>query len=798
MKAVYLGVASLLIFTGIMAGCGGGEGSSGSSGQSNPFYQAETVNVTITVRTPDNTPGADALWMRKGMYFGSNEEEIVLTSIASNTFRTTITAPKDSILRYRYSRNGDWDKEESYAYRNGKFHIRELLAGKNLSINETIAKWEDLAVGGDGVGAISGTITSSATTLPVMGLRVSAGPFQAVTNWDGTYSIFGVPAGQCAVTVRADNGEYLAQVAEVTIPADGVLTRNFTATPAVMTGITFNVTAPGNTPPGAQVRLFGDTYHLGMFPSFEGTSVDTSKMCPMTNTGGNVWTYTATLGQGTCFEYLYTLGDYRTNQERDAAGANVVRAVIASGSAMTINDTVAAWKSANQVAVTLDVQSPTSDTVYVTSDGWGGWEPLMMWPQGSNQWKYVWYVDPSQTLKYKYIRNGDPAIGMEKLVTDTNNSFRELVITNTAKAVSDTITSWRHQLREALPEPVTLNYDGRPITDRASGQPFQTGIEFIDYWRSAWTPLIEPAVERITASNARWAQIASVWGIISIDPPIVEPVGNSFLTEELVEHIRALHNRGLKVAIRAFPYPDSSAEEAAFTRSNTNQWYDAFYAQVRKSVMYNTKIAKQENVEMLILSNFNWLDDSTPVTATYINQKWKDIIAAVRAEYPAVKLSVDYYVDRTEYDWYGDLDYLGDKWWWQVATDTAGTNFAAMKAMALQKLQDTYLPRYQRFNKPFIFAELAYYSADTSAMQQYGVYAPEISDFEPATPTLVSDWDEQADAYEAVLWAFAETPWVQGVYPFAYSYLDHDSKGFSIRGKTAEQVLKQIYGFFPQ
>jgi hypothetical protein len=800
MKAVYLGVAALLIFTGLMAGCGGG-GSSGSSGQSNPSYQAETVNVTITVRAPDNTPGGDTVWMRKGIYFGSNEEEVALTSLGSNVFRTTITAPKNSILRYRYSRGndfaGNWDKEESYVYRNGKFRNRELLAKKDLVISETIAKWEDLDVGGAGVGVISGTITSSATTLPVMGLIISAGPFQTRTNWDGTYQMFGVPAGPCAVTIRADNGEYVAQVTEITVPANGIATRNFTITPATMTSITFNVTVPGNTPSGAQVRLFGDTYHLGMFPSFEGTAVDTSKMRPMTNTTGSVWTYTATLGEGTCFQYLYTLGDYRINQERDVAGVNVARAVIASGSAMTINDTVTAWKASNQVAFTFDIQSPTSDTVYVTSDGWGGYEPLMMWPQGSNRWKYVWYVDPNQTLKYKYIRNGDPAIGVEELSPDTNDGFREIVITTTAVITSNTITKWRHQLRETLPEPVTLNYTG-PITDRASGQPFQTGIEFIDYWRSAWTPLIEPAVERITASNARWAQIASVWGIVSIDPPIIEPADNSFLTEELVEHIRVLHNRGLKAAIRAFPYPDSSAEEAAFTRSNTNQWYDGFYAQVKKSVMYNTKIAKQENVEMLILANFPWLDDTTPVTATYINQKWKDIIAAVRAEYPDVKLTVDYYVDRDEYDWYGDLDYLGDQWWWQVATDTAGTNFAGMKAMALQKLQDTYLPRYQRFNKPFIFTELAYYSADTSAMQQYGVYAPEISDFEPETSSLSSNWQEQADAYEAVLWAFAETPWVQGVYSFGYSYSDHDCKSYSIRGKTAEQVLKQIYGFFPQ
>ena len=59
--------------------------------------------------------------------------------------------------------------------------------------------------------------------------------------------------------------------------------------------------------------------------------------------------------------------------------------------------------------------------------------------------------------------------------------------------------------------------------------------------------------------------------------------------------------------------------------------------------------------------------------------------------------------------------------------------------------------------------------------------------------SVVSDWQEQADAYEAVLGAFAETPWVQGCYSFGYAYFDFDCKGYSIRGKTAEEVTKLLY-----
>ena len=201
----------------------------------------------------------------------------------------------------------------------------------------------------------------------------------------------------------------------------------------------------------------------------------------------------------------------------------------------------------------------------------------------------------------------------------------------------------------------------------------------------------------LSNKNVHWAQIASIWNIISTDPPIIDETGNAFSNGDLVEHIRALKHDGIKVAPRAFAYP---ADE--------------------------------------------------------------------------------------------HLDYIGDKWWWPVASDTTST-VDAMVTNALARLNATYLPIYQRFNKPVLFAELAFYSAHSSAMQTYSVYSPEISPFDPETTSVSSAWQEQADAYEAVLWAMAQTNWVQGVYPFGNFYYDFDEKGYSIQGKTAREVMSQIY-----
>jgi len=715
-----------------------------------------------------------------------------MTRTATHTWQVKLEAPVGSVLRYRYSREGNWDKEEEYAYQGSiGFSYRELVVVGSMKVEESIAKWEDLPLPPDSTGDLHGKVTDSAGK-PVSGLIVSAGPYRTTTGADGSYRIYGVPAGSCPVSVRAPNGEYHSQLAQITIAPNGTTARDFTVTPAKMVKITFEVVVPHDHPEGAIPRILGDTYHLGMYPYFGGTAIDTSRVIDMKPDPEEerLWTYTTTIGEGTYVKYYYTLGDHSINRERGRNGEYLLRGLLVKEETTT-EDEVWSWRAGYQVPLKLMVQSPTEDTVYFTTDGWGGYEPIRMWHDGGNEWTYVYYVEPGK-VSYRYLRNGDPEIGVEKLDPDTPETYRQVNVSSGGKTQNDTITRWRHQLRESLPASISL-HETPAVERRISGKPFQSGIELIDYWRSSWLPLVEPTVKRISDHNASWVQLPSLSGIVSADPPIVEMGWNSFTEEELVYLIRTIHDRGLKVALRAYPYP-IELPFTGFERHNTNEWYDAFYAEVRAIYLYHAKIAAQEGVEMLILANFPWQDADNPVSAAYLNQKWKDIIAEVRTVYAGL-ITVDTYIGRPEFDWYGGLDYIGDIWWEKIA-DTPSASYSSMKSRAQEILETKYQPIYQRFNKPIVFTEVAYYSADGSATQQFGVYSSEISDFLPETVSVTSDWQEQADAYEAVLQAIAEKPWVQGTYSFGYSFMDHDCKGYSIRAKTAEEVLKLIYAQF--
>lgn len=754
--------------------------------------EVEMAQLTITLHTPLNTPGGETVSMFLGEIFFESGREIQMTKVASNTWQVKLEAPVGSVLRYRYSREANWDKEEAYVYRDGiGFHYRELVVLGDMEVEEAVAKWEDLPFQPDSVGDLSGRVTDSSGN-PVMGLVVSAGPYQTMTYADGEYRIYGVPAGPCPVSIHASNGEYYAQMKQVNVIAGQTTTLNFTVTAAPMAEVTFEVVVPFDHPEGAVPRILGDVSHLGFSTYFEGTAINTANMIDMEADPEEkgLWTYTTTIGVGTYVKYFYTLGDHIMNRERDRKGEYVLRGLLVE-SGSTTDDEVWSWRAGYQVPLTLEVESPTDDTVYFTTTTWGGYAPIKMWSKGGNKWFYVAYVDPGN-FSYKYIRNGDPEIGVEKLNPDQNDSYRQVNVGPNGKTQADQITRWRHQVHESLPASISL-HEVPSLQERVSNEPFQSGIELIDYWRPSWLPLVDTTAARISQHNAAWVQLPSISGILSADPPIVDMGWNSFTLEELTYTIQSLHSKGLKVAMRAYPYP-SELPYAGFERHNTNEWYDAFYASVRSIYLFHAKIAEQEGVEMLILANFPWQDVSDPSTAAYLNQKWKEMISDIRDVYSG-PITVDTFVNQPGYDWYGDLDYIGDIWWEKLA-DTSSESYTSMKSRALEILETKYLPVYQRFNKPIIFTEIAYCSADGSAAQKYSVYSDEISDFLPENPSVPSDWQEQADAYEAVLQAIAEKSWVQGAYSFGYSYMNHDCKGFSIRAKTAEKVLSQIYAQF--
>ncbi|MBZ5636170.1 MAG: carboxypeptidase regulatory-like domain-containing protein [Acidobacteriia bacterium] len=553
--------------------------------------QPPTAFMTIQVQVPSNTPAGDTIWVFGGQFFNIFSPRVPMSRVpaTSNTWQATISAPAGTIFRYYFARNSDYSKLESYApfwpqgYSIGpglyqqQSPLRELLVTNGTTIRETVAAWADTPPLQGSTGTIAGAITDKAGN-PLTGLWISAGPHQTFSDADGNYQMQGVPAGPCTITVRSENGEYGAVNLSVNIAANGTTTQNITVTAQPMSSVTFNVTVPATTPAGAVPHLFGDTYRLGMV-EIAAQSPDTTRYADMAPVAGQQWSYTAQLGNGTCVNYLYTLGDNIFNFENQQS-VIVTRALCVNGPT-TVNDTVAAWRSPTQVAVTLTATSPTGaeDTLYVAADTGFGSTSVKMWPTGPGTATYTLYVNRNTTLKYRYFRNTDLETGVEIIGKDSDPPpYRSVTVGSSDLTINDTIHAWRNQMLEPALTSATSGITGT-VAPRA--EPFQTGIFIVDYWRASWMPLVAPTMSRIKSINARWAMIAVPWIPTIVDPPQFEFAFDDFPPQDLIVNIRAAKAAGLHVALRleVFPTP--------FSPTQGNASLDALFQQIHSFSLYS-------------------------------------------------------------------------------------------------------------------------------------------------------------------------------------------------------------------
>jgi uncharacterized protein (TIGR03437 family) len=417
----------------------------------------------------------------------------------------------------------------------------------------------------------------------------------------------------------------------------------------------------------------------------------------------------------------------------------------------------------------------------VTTDDSAGFQPLKMWVTSPTTATSVIYANSNSTLRYHYQR-GIAQYVPEIIGQDsTAATYRSITIGAVGVTQTDTVQEWRHEYREPALTTVTTGIS-RAVAVRSSSAPFQTGVYPWDVPVSPSMPLMAPTMARIRSKNAQWVRFTTArlmrQDTGEIERKLADP------DQDLITSIRIAKSQALHVTLLVGVAP------VAWTGLHTLEFMDRYYASKQQYFLYFARLAQKEGVEMLELANDNWQDE-TPATKAYINGKWKDILAAIRAGGFTGKLSTDKLFAQTNfYDWYAGLDYLGDGLFTPLGT-TGKETVQELYDSVVRKL-DSWLPIANRFHKPFIITTIEYDSTDRSALKTY-IPDRDLSKFAPTNPAILSSYDTQARVYQAILLALAETPWIQGAYTFDYQYFEMDSKSPSIRGKTAEEILSQIY-----
>ncbi|MBN1859741.1 caspase family protein [Candidatus Bipolaricaulota bacterium] len=379
---------------------------------------------------------------------------------------------------------------------------------------------------------------------------------------------------------------------------------------------------------------------------------------------------------------------------------------------------------------------------------------------------------------------------------------------------------------EAGPSEFASMFQGPEWIQTPSLRPeFMSGHVFMDYYNTElFEECLDPTLNSMCATGAKWAIYCNFWTYTSLDPPRFarseqeDPRGFRDATEtEIATMIDETHARGMKFALtlelswigligewRGWNHSDRVISSslgfldrtcsAAQNRTNSSdafEYWDQWFAAFEEPALYHAQVAEACGADMLVIGQSMW-----GAVCPGNEERWRTLIARVREVYSGpigYAAVLEDYGDSESLMFPCDaLDYLVVVHWLHIST-YPDPSIAELRR-GFEHLNDTeFEPLSRRFGTPIIFMT-TFQSCDHAALQTW---------FEPGMPSpdIRMDLHIQARMYEAFLQSVADEDWVAGSWTVGYwwrddfntTYSPGDSsydKSPSVRGKPASCILQ--------
>lgn len=454
--------------------------------------------------------------------------------------------------------------------------------------------------------------------------------------------------------------------------------------------------------------------------------------------------------------------------------------------------------------VRLPANTPPHTVVYIEFFDAAGTPSgsYAMTPVSDLEWTFraSWLQQRSQadgSLYYRYNRDNLGYLSAEEFTPDSPAHYRTLVAGEVTE-VHDVVEKWRWMPRPGEALPVV---EAHPLAFalRVNGEAFQKGVVHADFWWDAFEPLIPSTNQRMREHGIEWVSISPTWDYLQVAPlPVIGIAGHSYQGDQLDLHLRQLRQDGFEIYLQpqvCCTVPPANVMDDA--------WWQAWLEQYRAFLMYNVEYARRYDVKYMAFQMEWYILENIP--ANYRRQL-EGLFDEVRAAYPG-KIGMDFYIGGN----IGEFVYcqpVENAAWWDFFSVRLWAGIATRPDPTLDEVRrnvlaifDTCLkPVHARYGKPIVLNQVAYPSVDGGLQGTTFLDGedPGIQLWEPYTDTYTLDLEEQALGFDAILQAVAETPYIIGLYPFAYWPETLPlTKEYNIRDKPAEEVLRQWYQGIP-
>jgi hypothetical protein len=793
--------AALLLAAVLLSSCGLGSQSQvtppppGDIPTAAPAPMAETVfDVSLPAPLPDGSSLTLAV-LDEVTGLPINPVYYPLQAVDAARYSARVALPLDGAVKYRYVIQGAFPIQEDTSFDQPVRYRLYIVPGPG-QVTDVVASWTDQPFSGP-VGRIQGQVLDPANGKPLADILVTAGGVSTYTDSMGNFILEGLPPGTHNLVAYALDGAYLPFQQGAVIAAGTTTPAAVAMKPARNVKITFVVTVPSDTVAGAPLRIAGNLRQLGnSFGDLDGgLSTLASQMPAMNALPDGRYTLTLELPAGTDLRYKYTQGDGLWNAEFSADGNFRVRQLIVPGENAIVQDLVETWASGPNAPVlfqvTVPAGTPAGDLVSIQFNPYAWTVPIPMWPVGNNQWVFKLFnpLSAGSSMAYRYCRNDQCGSADDAATAGQANPGRVAPLGQSYQEISDSVSAWQW-------EPAVSSLGAQPIVNQRP-QGFVTGMELQPSFHPSWQPFYASAFGSIKSAHSNWVVLTPAWTVFGNSPLIFhQKPGVNALRSDIEAQAGSAKALNLNTAIFPVPRFENQADDWQYsTPADWNAWFDRY----RSFILYYADIAASTHSQALILGGEAVppaLYDGSPEA----DSRFRALIAEVRQRFEGQIWWGQPYSDSIQSS-PSFLDAVDGVYllWSAPLSQNPAASIDEMAREAGRRLDSDILPFAISIQKPVTIAPV--YPSAGGAVSGC-VPAPgggcvdwaALSRPNPDIPSVAIDLQGQANAFQAVLTAVNDRPWLSG---FAargyYPPVSLADKSNSINGKPAVDLFAYWY-----
>lgn len=234
------------------------------------------------------------------------------------------------------------------------------------------------------------------------------------------------------------------------------------------------------------------------------------------------------------------------------------------------------------------------------------------------------------------------------------------------------------------------------------------------------------------------------------------------------------HARGMKVLLKPHLWIRNEAAIDGWSESDWQTWF----AHYERFLVHYATLATEMKVDAFSIGN-------ELKRSTRYEHEWRRLIARVRVIYKGPLTYGANFDEFRHVRFWDALDWIGISAYFPLVDAPTPSRSALVEAW--QPIIRELAALSATWQRPIVFTEIGYRSADGAAWRQWEI---------PRQASL--NLQAQTNAYEAFFEAVWPQPWLGGVFPWKwFSYVNHGGPGntqWELEGKPAEGVVGRGYG----